>query len=202
MTAQISCIVAATISWVWWPLFVVSAPLVAVLQTAWCCKMKKAGILSACVLSFLAFVGSLSIGIWMTQKCGWRIFTPLLNYDGDDYTYTYTPPPPGMDDEYYNNYPYYEYEPHCYDYMNNPTAWVVVTFVDCFLFLLTFLSATFFLLARYDGKAAKWAQAQKEADEDEVVVPVVEMGVIPSSTPPEARATLLDTPDEKNLNSA
>jgi hypothetical protein len=184
MTAQIASILASTISWVWWPLFVLSAPIVAVLQTTWCCKMKKAGMIAACVLSFLAFAGALFIAVWMTTQCWNGIFVVLQKDDDDGYV--------PYDDSYsWRN---------CRNYMANPTAWVVVAYVDCALFLLTFVAASYFTYARYDAKVAKWAHADDEADADEVVVPVLEMGVM-HSTPWAATATMV-SPDEKTLDQA
>lgn len=177
LTAQIASIVATLISWVWWPLFVISAPIVVLLQVAWCCKMKKAGMVAACVLSLLATVGGLFVGIWMATQCFQGIFVVMMNRD-DDY--------------------YYGYD-SCHRYMHHPHAWTVVAFVDCFLFLLTFLCVTWFTVVRYDINAARWT-AQDEADADEVVVPVVEMGVIRSSAP-QATATILSH-DEKNMDQA
>ena len=178
LTAQITSIVAAVISWVWWPLFVISAPIVVILQTTWCCKMKKAGMIAACILSFLAFVGGLFIGIWMATECWEGIFVVII--DRNDY----------YNDDYYGG---------CHRWMNNPTGWVVVAFVDCFLFLLTFLCSAFFTFARYDEKAARWAENLDDSDTDEVVVPVVEMGVFTPT--PEATATLMSA-EEKNLDHA
>ena len=181
LTAQIVSIIAALISWVWWPLFVVSAPIVAILQTTWCCKMSKSGMWAACFLSFLAFAGGLFLGIYMIVECWNNIFVVVLN-SNDDY--------------YYNHH-----DGSCIHWVANPTAWTVVAFIDCALFLLTFLSTTYFVLYRYDGLVSGWGRAQCEADADEVVVPVVEMGVIPSSTP-EATATMIISHDEKHLDQA
>jgi hypothetical protein len=182
LTAQIASIVAALLSWVWWPLFVVSAPIAVILQTTWCCRMNKGGMVAACVLSFLAFAGGLFIGIYMATECWQGIFVVVMDRDDDDY-YSHR-----------GNY--------CNSWINNPTAWTVVAFVDCALFLLTFVCTTYFVFYRYDAKAAKWALEQFEADADECVVPVVEMGVIPSSAP-EAMATIVShAHDEKDMDHA
>ena len=158
LTAQITSIIAACISWIWWPVFVLAAPTAAVLQTAWCCKMKKQGLIAGAVLAFLAFGCALFVGIWMIVEC-WNTIFVVIESAGDDFYYS-----------------------ECSSYLRNPTAWVVVVFVDAALYLVTAVCTVFFVFKRYDAIVArKCAQEQAEQEADEVMVPAVEMAVVASA---------------------
>jgi len=187
LTAQICSIVAACISWTWWPVFVLSAPIVVVLQTAWCCKMKKAGLIAAGILSCLNFVGAVFIGIWMKMECWNTLFVVIMN---DDNYYNYSDPSSfGPDGCYF------------YNTTERKNAWMAVALIDAVLFLATAVCTFWFVFKRYDAiLECQNAQALEQQQADEVMVNVpaaattVEMAVIASpaySTAPEARASAI-----------
>lgn len=157
LTAQISSIIAACISWTWWPVFVVAAPIVAILQITWCCRMAKSGLVAATILSFLAGVGSLFTGAWLITRCPRQIFVIVMDTFDDDY----------YSDSCSSNY---------YG-AGRLTSWAVVAFVDSFLFFLTAMCTLHFILNRYDDIAAKQQLDRKQQEEDEVIVVATDIKV-------------------------
>jgi hypothetical protein len=133
LTAQIAAILATTISWVWWPVLVLSAPVVSVLQVMWCCEMRKRGLYAVVVLSFLAFLLASFISIWMFTECWGAVFVVLENQDN-----------------------------YCYSYRENAAAWGVVALVDALLFLLVAMSTWYFVQARYDVILAARVKEQEQ----------------------------------------
>jgi hypothetical protein len=89
MTAQILSVVAFFISWIWWVTFLLSAPLMLMLQVVWCCRMQKGGLRAAGILSTLSALGSLFAGIWILIKwrdSGWcSVFVITRDYNNNNY---------------------------------------------------------------------------------------------------------------------
>ena len=168
LTAQIASILAALISWAWWPVFVIAAPIVATIQVTWCCQMKKRGLYAVLVMTVVAFFLSFSISIWMFKNCPSNIF----NYDFSDY-----------DHDYYDDY--------CDYYGDDTKGFAIMALIDSLLFLLVGVSTGYFVVARYDAVLAKWTSERKEEEASDTCVQTVE---IMHASPPQKVATATSLP--------
>lgn len=156
ITAQVLSIVAFTIAWVWWVSFTIGLIVLVLLQIIWCCRQSKAGIVAASIISVIASIVCLFIGIWLiiyrkdTQWC--TAFT--LEYDDDD-TYSYS-------------------RDYCPE-----KVWASISFVDAVLWLLTgHFSIMFLWTGRYDKWEAKYRPSNNKEDTGgaAAVATAVEMG--------------------------
>jgi hypothetical protein len=87
-----------------------------VLQIVWCCRMTKAGVIAAGVMSTLTTVFSTFAGVWaIVQWKDSRYCHVFTLTDDDNYNRDY----------YYGDDYYYYYADYC-----NEVAWAVVAFIQ------------------------------------------------------------------------
>mmetsp|Transcript_22842 Transcript_22842/g.32177 ORF Transcript_22842/g.32177 Transcript_22842/m.32177 type:complete len:234 (-) Transcript_22842:88-789(-) len=146
LISQICSIVAACLSWLWWPTFLLAIAIMINLQVIWCCKMRKRGLLATALLSFLAFVSALFTGIYMLVACWDTLFVLInrraLTSEPEDYDYNYS------------DTPYWLYRDDWCTY-HNAVAWSIVAFLDAALYLIICISLYRFVRIRYDDAMAK-----------------------------------------------
>jgi len=173
ITAQILSIVAFAIAWVWWVTFIIGLIVLVLLQISWCCRQSKAGIVAASIISVIASIVCLFIGIW------------LLIYRKDaTWCYAFTLE---YDDNYY-------YEDDCPE-----KVWASISFVDAVLWLSTGLFSIMFL---WTGRYDKWEGKYRPSNNEEntggaaAVATAVEMGNVNTT------AAAAVAPDDPKILSA
>ena len=150
VTAQALSIGAFCLSWVWWIPFLIATPSLVMLQTIWCCKMKKRGVITAmifCAISafLLIFAGIYIILAWRDNT--WCSVFLITRDDDDNWS------DPNSD--------------YCVE-----IAWAVISFVDAALFAGAALCLYIFAVFRMDKLIAQ----QSIGDDQDVEA--VEMGEV------------------------
>jgi hypothetical protein len=158
MTAQILSAIAFCMSWIWWVTFLLSAPLMFMLQAVWCCRMKKGGLRAAGILSTLSALGSLFAGIWILIKWKNEKWCEVFVLTNDDY-----------DADYY--YDYYNYD-NCRE-----VAWAVVAFINFALFAVAAHCLFHFVHYRFD-KVLAAAGEEQEDESDTAAIAMVDVSPI------------------------
>jgi hypothetical protein len=163
MTAQILSIVAFLVSWIWYVTFILGGVAFIIMQVIWCCRVRRAGLISTIVISSLTSVGCfVAGGIMIVKWKGERMCHVFTVTDDDTSPYN---------DDMFN-----------YDYCDE-VAWAVVGFVTGFLWLATAVCVLVFVVSgRYERcvqlKTTKQNGATGGAQENEV-----ELSTIPAAVP-------------------
>eukprot|EP00536_Pseudo-nitzschia_multiseries_P009366 jgi/Psemu1/242051/estExt_Genewise1.C_2600003 len=92
ITAQILSVFAFLVSWTWWLTFLLSGIAMILLQTLWCCRQSRVGILAMAVIPAIAAVSCLCSAIWMLvvwKYAGWCSVFSLQAYWGGYYSWLY-----------------------------------------------------------------------------------------------------------------
>lgn len=171
IAAQILAIVAVLISWVWWVGFIISVITLVMHQIIWCCRQSRLGLVTASVVSIVAALLNIFIGVWflVTRKNDRWCDAFTMYFDEQD---------DRIDDRY--SYNRSDYCPE--------KAYATVAFVDAVVwFAVAFCTIAFLKTGRY----ARWEASLSKTTEKAVETPAaLEMGNVEASVEaPVAAAT-------------
>jgi hypothetical protein len=89
ITAQILSAVAFCVSWIFWGSFIICLGALVAHQVIWCMRQSKSGLIAAQVVSFLASISCIAVGVWVwiyRRNSFWCVPFTLIS-DDDDYVY-------------------------------------------------------------------------------------------------------------------
>jgi len=151
IAAQVLCIVAFLISWVWWVVWIISLAAVIFFNMMWCCRQSKAGIIAATSIATIAGALCIVAAIIMLahwQKASWC--APFYFWSED-------------------NYSSYDWCPE--------VAYATVAFIDATLwFAAAACTFTFLKSGRYARIEAALVEKSRTGNGGRAVTTVVEMG--------------------------
>jgi len=154
IAAQVLCIVAFAISWVWWVVWLISLAAVILFNIMWCCRQSKAGIIAA--ISIATIAGALCVVAAIIMLAHWQ------NADWCVPFYFWS------DAEYYGD--------SSYDYCPE-VAYAILAFIDATLwFAAAACTFTFLKSGRYARMEAALVEKSRTGNGGRAVTTVVEMG--------------------------
>ena len=156
IAAQVLCVVAFTISWIWWVIWLISLAALIFFQIMWCCRQSKAGIIAATTIATLA--GALCV----TAAC-------IMLFSWENATFC-APFALWADVEYNDDYDY--------DFDLCPErAYATIAFVDAaFWFATAACTFTFLKSGRHARMEAALVEKSRTGNGGGAVVTAVEMG--------------------------
>mmetsp|Transcript_19447 Transcript_19447/g.39994 ORF Transcript_19447/g.39994 Transcript_19447/m.39994 type:complete len:216 (+) Transcript_19447:135-782(+) len=156
IAAQILSIIAVLIAWIWWISFIIGIVGLILLQVIWCCRQSRAGLIASQVVSMIAAILSVLVGIFFLvarKDASWCVPFILLYDDDDD-----------------------DWSDRSYDYCSEK-AYAIVGFVGAALW---FASAGCQIAFLKSGRYDKWEASLSESNKASSTA--VEMGNV--ETPP------------------
>ncbi len=87
IAAQVLSILAMFIAWIWWVSFIISIVALVLHQVLWCCRQSRAALISMQVISIIAALLSLFVGVFFLvarKNASWCDPFTLI-YDDDNY---------------------------------------------------------------------------------------------------------------------
>ena len=169
IAAQVLCIVAFAISWIWWVVWIISFAAVIFFNSIWCCRQSKAGIIAATSIATIA--GALCVVAAFIMLVNWQkasLCAPFYFWSDADY----------YDDIYDNN----SYDDANYYDISSidlcpEVAYATVAFIDATLwFAVAACTFTFLKSGRYARIEAALVEKSRTGNGGGAVMTVVEMG--------------------------
>jgi len=154
IAAQVLCIVAFLISWVWWVVWVISLAAVIFFNLMWCCRQSKAGIIAATSIATIA--GALCVVAAIIMLAHWQNASWCVPF------YFWS------ENRYYGN--------SSYD-LCPEVAYAILAFIDATLwFAAAACTFTFLKSGRYARMEAALVEKSRTGNGGRAVTTVVEMG--------------------------